>query len=195
MVCVSMMARNSLRTGSGGVGGDQLEAVEQRQAGLDAANDDVDGIRKRVEKFRLAALLQKPQHPERQAEAGGKAEAERRRAVRRRTDIATTKRDDAENAGDDHELPLRPVEPGLREPHRERRPLGLFSPLLDFLERAFDLLAAGFPAAARVGRPRSAPTRATLAMRRSAFFSPDRIRIKEDPGDAADRDATRKNRP
>src|SRR5271170_5347074 len=38
-----------------GIGGDQLEAVEQRQAGLDAADDDIDRVRKPVEELRFAA--------------------------------------------------------------------------------------------------------------------------------------------
>ncbi len=82
--------RNSLRTGSCGVGGDQLEAVEQRQAGLDAAHDDVDGVREIVEEFRLAPLLEKRQHPERQAAARREAEAERRQQSQARCTIATT---------------------------------------------------------------------------------------------------------
>src|SRR5204862_2379683 len=57
---------------------DDLQAIEQRQAGLDAAHDDVDGIGKRVEELVLAALLEKRQHPEWKTGAGGKAGGERR---------------------------------------------------------------------------------------------------------------------
>ena len=44
-VWVSMMRAEFAADRLVGIGGDQLEAVEQRQAGLDAANDDVDGVR------------------------------------------------------------------------------------------------------------------------------------------------------
>ena len=54
------------------VGGDHLDRFEQRQAGLDAAHDHVDGVRQRLEEGLLAALLQEAQPPARQAEAGGK---------------------------------------------------------------------------------------------------------------------------
>ena len=48
-------------SGSGDVGGDDLDRFEQRQAGLDAANDDVDGVRQRLEKVLFAAFLEKAQ--------------------------------------------------------------------------------------------------------------------------------------
>ena len=62
---------------------DDLQAVEQRQAGLDAAHDHVDAVREMVEEFLFAALLEKRQQPARQAEGGGKADAERRQQARR----------------------------------------------------------------------------------------------------------------
>ena len=42
----------------GRVGGDHLDRFEQRQAGLDAAHDDVDGVGSAAQEFLLAALLQ-----------------------------------------------------------------------------------------------------------------------------------------
>ena len=76
MVWVSMMARNSLFSGSGASAATTLIEFEQRQAGLDAAHDDVDGVGQRLEELLFAALLQEAQHPARQAEAGGKRHAE-----------------------------------------------------------------------------------------------------------------------
>ncbi len=51
------------------VGGDHLDRSEQRQAGLDAAHDDVDGVGQRLRETPFAALLEKVQEPARQAEA------------------------------------------------------------------------------------------------------------------------------
>ena len=44
-------------------GCDHPHAVEQRQTGLDAAHDDVDGVRKGIQKAALAPLFQIAQHP------------------------------------------------------------------------------------------------------------------------------------
>ena len=52
---VSMMARNSLFSGSGASAATTLMEFEQRQARLDAANDHVDGVRQRAKKALLAA--------------------------------------------------------------------------------------------------------------------------------------------
>ena len=57
-------------------GRDHLQAVKQRQAGLDAAHDDVDGVREGIEKLRFAALLQIGQEPARQSESAGKAKGQ-----------------------------------------------------------------------------------------------------------------------
>jgi hypothetical protein len=61
----------------GRVGRDDAQAVEERQAGLDAAHDNVDGIRKGRDEFVLAPLLEETQHPEWQAERPGKSHGER----------------------------------------------------------------------------------------------------------------------
>ena len=81
--CVSTMVRNSLFSGSGASLVMMRRLSMQRQAGLDATNDDVDRIRKRGQKFSLAALLEKFQKPQRQAAARCKGETERREPIRR----------------------------------------------------------------------------------------------------------------
>ena len=124
------------------LGRDHLQAVEQRQAGLDAAHDDVDGVGEGVEEFRLAPLLQERQQPARQAEGAGKAE---------RGGDEQAGADDQSRPGtsttpmprrDQQELPLRPVQAGLRDAHRERHVLALLVALLEFLERLLDDVAA-----------------------------------------------------
>ena len=70
------------------------------------------------------------------------------------------------------------LEPGLRDPHRERRRFGLGAALLDLLQAAFDLLAARFlvaDALRRGWRRAATPVRTTDAWRFSAFRSPDNI--------------------
>ena len=62
MVWVSMMARNSLLRARC-VAGDDPHAFEQRQAGLDAAHDDVDGVGKPLQELGLATLLEELEQP------------------------------------------------------------------------------------------------------------------------------------
>src|SRR5258707_9183829 len=50
------------------IGGHHLDRFEQRQTGLDAAHDDVDGVGQRLQERLFAALLEKAQDPARQAE-------------------------------------------------------------------------------------------------------------------------------
>ena len=58
----------------GGLGGDDLDAIVERQAGLDAADDDVHGVGELVEELVHAALAQEIHHPARQAEKAGDAD-------------------------------------------------------------------------------------------------------------------------
>ena len=51
MVCASMMRRNSRAHRLGRLACDDAQAVAERQAGLDAAHDDVDGVRKLVDEL------------------------------------------------------------------------------------------------------------------------------------------------
>jgi hypothetical protein len=69
-----MMVRHGLLS----VGGDHLEIVEQRQAGLDATYDHVDCVGKNVEKARFPPLLEERQQPQRQPAAGGEGKTDRR---------------------------------------------------------------------------------------------------------------------
>ena len=72
---VSMMARNSLLSGSGASAATTLMDSNSGRPGLDAANDHVDGVRQRLEEILFPALLEKAQDPARQTEAGGEREA------------------------------------------------------------------------------------------------------------------------
>ena len=96
---------------------------------------------KLLRNFVFAPFLEKRQHPERQTGPGGKAEAQRRQKAQSQHK-GGDKSDDAEHHRGDHEPSLRPFESRLRQPHGERRALGLFPFLLDLLQRAFDLFAA-----------------------------------------------------
>ena len=98
------MARNSRLDRLRRFGGDHLQAVEQRQAGLDAAHDDVDGVRKSVEKLVLAPLLEKRQQPARQAEAAGKAQRDGGRRPTLADEQPATNSTTPMTAGDDEEL-------------------------------------------------------------------------------------------
>ncbi len=96
----------------GRVAGDDTHAVEQREAGLDAAHDDVDRVGKRHQELRLAPLLEILEQPHRQAEGGRERHGEGGygAAVDRQNE---QERGDAENAADDHEALLRPGKAGL----------------------------------------------------------------------------------
>ena len=69
----------------GRVGGDDAQAVEQRQTGLDAAHDDVDGIGKCLQELGLAPLLEELEQPERQAAARRECRCRAPPAGRRRS--------------------------------------------------------------------------------------------------------------
>src|SRR5205085_2443278 len=113
---------------------DDAHRIEERQAGLDAADDDVDRIRKVPEEFRVAALAQIGQNPERQPERGG--EAERGRGERTSAAQEHENEDDrAEQARTDHELLLRKREARLADAHVERRVLDLPAARLEVLQR------------------------------------------------------------
>jgi hypothetical protein len=71
---VPEFAENRLRC----IARERAQRIVERQAGLDAADDDVDRIGKLIEELRFAPFLQVGQRPARQAEAGGKCEQRRR---------------------------------------------------------------------------------------------------------------------
>ena len=153
MVCVSMMVRNSLFTGSGASLVMTRRLSMQRQASLDATNDDVDSIRKRGQKFSLAPLLEKFEQPQRQAAARRKAETQRRHqsGVEHET---TRECGDAEQPTGDEEALLRPAQPGLRDTAGQRGRLG--APVFDFFQCRLNLPAtdprAASPTSTRSGR-------------------------------------------
>ncbi len=75
-----MMMRNSDFNGSLRLACDDAQAIAERQAGADAAHDDVDGVRQLEDELVDAALPEIAQHPARQADAareGGPGGAER----------------------------------------------------------------------------------------------------------------------
>ncbi len=61
--------------------GDDAQTIAERQAGLDAADDDVDGVGKFSDEFLHAALRQKAQQPIRQPDAGDDARADSDRGL------------------------------------------------------------------------------------------------------------------
>ena len=63
MVCESTRCAELALDRLLGILGDDFQAVDQRQAGLDATDDDIDGVRKHFEKARLAPLLEKRNQP------------------------------------------------------------------------------------------------------------------------------------
>src|SRR5262249_27848843 len=116
-----------------GVAGDDLEAVAERQACLDAAHDHVDRVGEPLNELPLAPLLEEAQHPARQAESGRKAYAEGGWYPRAR-DERPREGGHAEAAADQQELAFAQAQPGLRDAHREGRRLGVLAPDLDLLE-------------------------------------------------------------
>src|SRR5207344_1412017 len=88
------------------LGSDDPQRIAERQAGFDAADDDVDGVGEPVDELRLAPFFEIRQDPARQAEAGG--EAEQHRGDRADIEeVRPRKYDDTERGADDDELPLR----------------------------------------------------------------------------------------
>jgi hypothetical protein len=165
--------------------GDDLDRVQQRQAGLDATDDDVDRVRERVEKLVLAALLEEREQPHRKAGSGreGEGQSWQRSGL---DEHQEGKHGDAEAAGHEQELLLAHREPGLIDPRLQRRLLRLVVLDLEVLEALLDLLAPRFLNATADARRRGLrPGYALPAPFRRAFAGEDRI--EEHPGDAADR--------
>ena len=101
-----------------GVGGDHLEIVEQRQAGLDAAHDHVDGVGKDVEKARFPPLLEERQQPKGQPAAGGEGKADRRQQAGAGRQHQH-ERANAESAGGQQEAAGRPGQSRLSDAYGE----------------------------------------------------------------------------
>ena len=141
---------------------DDAQAVAERQAGLDAAHDDVDGVGKVMQEVVLAPLLQKAEQPARDAEAAGKGCSRLRPARRRRPGRSATNSTTPIADADHDELPLRPAQAGLRDAHRQAagssaffcRTSSSFSVSSTCSRRTFGLLrpAAATRAAAGSGR-------------------------------------------
>ncbi|MGY4412655.1 hypothetical protein ACVWW4_004391 [Bradyrhizobium sp. LB7.1] len=168
----------------GRVGGDDLDRFEQRQARLDAADDDVDSVGQRLQELGFAAILQKAQPPARQTEAAGKGEAggAEQAAADEQGGCEQHARHDG---GDDPEFLRRPVEAGLRQANTERYALLLLAPRLEILERGLDLLATrALRLLGRAGRGHLGARDRGAAALRLPF--PGQHWIEEDPGEAAD---------
>ena len=73
----STTSKNSGPTGAGRLGGNDLHGVGHRQAGLQAAHHDIDGVGEIVEEYLLAALAQITEEPARQAEHTDRASRKR----------------------------------------------------------------------------------------------------------------------
>src|SRR3984957_11412481 len=118
----------------------QLEAVKQRQAGLDATHDDVDCIGKIFEEIGFAPLFEERQQPARYPEssrkgktqAGQQAQAEEKRQH---------KSDKSKGAGDDEELLLRPGQARLLDADVQRDAFFLLLTFFVFFERSLDVAA------------------------------------------------------
>src|SRR5690606_16460618 len=119
-----------------------VEALVEWQAGLDAAHDDVDRVGELVEEFRLAALDQAGDEPARQAQGADEGRGDRDQRVHARQ---RNIRDRAEyQAGDDAHDPeraRRDVEARTLEPHAHRQLLALLLLLLELLQRFRNLPA------------------------------------------------------
>ena len=142
MVWVSMMALNSLLSGSGEFGCDHLDRLEQGKAGLDAAHDDVDGVGQRPQELLLAALLEKAQDPARQAEAGAEGHhgAAQQAAADEEGEHEPYR---CHNTGHDPEFLGRPgPQSGLGQADGEGDGFLLLAAGVEFLQRSLDLLAA-----------------------------------------------------
>src|SRR5262249_10197555 len=97
---------------------------------------------------------------------------------------------EAKRRADHIELLLRPAEPSLADPHRERHRLGLSG--LELLQRSLDLLAPRLLRVARGGGPHHRRRPRDLLLALLAFLTAREHRIDEYPSDAADRDAHQK---
>ena len=185
MVWVSMIASKLALERLGRVGGNHLDRFEQRQAGLDAAHDDVDRVGKRLQKRLLAARLEKAQQPARQPEARGEGHDGRSQQIAA-DHIRSHESRHGENAGYGPELLVRPRQTGLRDPDAEGDGLLLFAAGIEFFQRPLDLLAAralafiGLTRGGRLGTRDRSATGLGLPLARQQ-------RIDEDPCQAADR--------
>ena len=120
--------------------GDDVDAVVERQARLDAAHDDVDGVRQLVEEglhALLAAAVDVETGQEGEADAARDEGDEKARAARRRP------RGGQDAAHDAHDQigRLRPGEPGLLEPAGQRHLADALLLALDVLDGRLHLLA------------------------------------------------------
>src|SRR5262249_33509683 len=123
------------------LGHDHLDAVEQRQSGLDAADNNVNGIGEMVEELRLAAFPQICQQPTRDAKRSGEAKDGRNQQT------GTSKRAQDEHCEPDasrnyRKLALRPGQAGARDAYRKRNTLGFLVTLVEILERRLDGVSA-----------------------------------------------------
>ena len=120
---------------------DDAQAIAERQARLDAAHDDVDGVGEIVQELVLPPLLQKAEEPARDAEAAGKGCAG---CCQHAAADEEDQREQHEADPDaDHDvLPLGPAQAGLRDAHRKRQVLLLLLPDFQLLERFLDCRGA-----------------------------------------------------
>ncbi len=173
MAWVSTMSRNSDLQRLGRLDRDHFHAVEQRQAGLDAAHDDVDRIRKRLREIRLRGASSETTA----ASAAGRRRRQSRATAatsrpvpdrKPRTNIAQP---DDRRRSSRIAVSTRSGRPARCGP-RAARLVALLVALLEFLERGFDDVAAGFLRSARYARQRfrswrRSPCAARLCARRT----------------------------
>ena len=141
--CCSTSSVNSLADRLRRLAGDDGQALDQRQARLDAAHDDVDGVGELVDELGLPALGEAGQDPARQAPGADEGPEQRHddRQVGRRQPDARPTSDAAADAGDP-ERARRDVEAGPLQAQAQRDLLARLLPVLELLQRLGDLALA-----------------------------------------------------
>ena len=140
--------------------GDHLQAVDQRQAGLDAAHDHVDGVGEFVAELPQAALALEVHEEMRQQDAAGDAEAERRESARSRAPGERRPRSPSADADADQIVGVLASSRG-RPGACASSGLGFwllralaFCVCFELLQRVLDAAPAAALVARRCGRPR-----------------------------------------
>src|SRR5215204_3075980 len=98
-----------------GLAGDHAHAVAERQPGLDAAHDHVDGVRKLLQEALDSAILEIGEEPARKAEPADEDPAGRDDRVARDDEQREGEAEGGDGA-DDEQFPLRPGQPRLCDP-------------------------------------------------------------------------------